>query len=220
MSDQTPMLRLADGRVVYQGGRVVNPATGFVHNPPDPRAGAIDAAPDVLAHQQVSMPPPATDARSFEVHTRRHLKDIPDTQRNSNAAVIIVGYTLFGLDDYEICQALSITDAQLTRIRESETYDVVHTAIVRSVLDAEADNVRDVFRQHARTAVHVLVDTLHNGTRGERTAAAKDFLDRGGHRPVDIVEHRHRMEGGLVIEVVKKNRDDQMPTIDMGDTDQ
>jgi hypothetical protein len=45
-------------------------------------------------------------------------------------------------------------------------------------------------------------------------AAAKDVLDRSGHRPSDVVEHRHRMDGGLVIEIVKRDGA-QMPVIDM-----
>lgn len=210
MSDDQPLLRLADGKLVYRGGRVVEPGTGFVST-----HGINDEIIDTASVSARQMPPSATDAQSYEVHTRRHLKEIPDTIRNANACALVVSYVLFGLDDFEITQALSITDEQLERIKDSETYVFIHQAVVRSVLDAETDNVRDIFRQHAKTAAHVLVDTLHNGTRGERTSAAKDFLDRSGHRPVDIVEHRHRMEGGLVIEVVKKNRDDQAPVVDM-----
>jgi hypothetical protein len=43
--------------------------------------------------------------------------------------------------------------------------------------------------------------------------AAKDVLDRAGQRPVDIIEHRHKMEGGLTIEYVDKK--DDIPTIDI-----
>jgi len=200
---EPPVLRLADGRVVMRGGRVVNLAGDGT--PIDP----VDQAPLLVPQQPLSSP------REFRAPTRRHMKDIPDTLRNANACAVVIAYTLYGLDDYELCTALNISDEQLTRIRESETYDHMHMACVGSVLEYETDNVRDVFRQHARTAASVLVDTLHNGTRGERTAAAKDFLDRSGHRPVDIVEHRHRMEGGLVIEVVKKNPAEQAPPIDM-----
>jgi hypothetical protein len=46
-------------------------------------------------------------------------------------------------------------------------------------------------------------------------SAARDILDRSGHRPADVVEHRHRMDGGLVIEVVRRDAV-SVPTIDMG----
>jgi hypothetical protein len=46
-----------------------------------------------------------------------------------------------------------------------------------------------------------------------KMTAAKDVLDRAGQRPVDIIEHRHKMEGGLTIEYVDKK--DDIPTIDI-----
>jgi hypothetical protein len=48
---------------------------------------------------------------------------------------------------------------------------------------------------------------------GTRLGVAKDVLDRAGHRPADIIEHRHKMEGGLTIEYVEKK--DDIPTIDI-----
>jgi hypothetical protein len=91
----------------------------------------------------------------------------------------------------------------------------MHESVLRSILDAETDVVRDIFKQHSRMAANVLVDSLHNGARSERMFAAKDFLDRAGHRPADIVEHRHRMDGGLTIEIIRKDKDDVAPMIDM-----
>ena len=35
--------------------------------------------------------------------------------------------------------------------------------------------------------------------------AAKDLLDRGGHRPVDIVEHVNKMDGELRIVHIRKD---------------
>jgi hypothetical protein len=88
-------------------------------------------------------------------------------------------------------------------------------SIVRSVLDAEAQSVRDLFQQQARVAGSVLIDRMHNGSRSDRLAAARDLLDRAGHRPADVVEHRHRVEGGLIIEVVRKDERENIPTIEM-----
>ena len=36
-------------------------------------------------------------------------------------------------------------------------------------------------------------------------AAAQDILDRGGHRPVDIVEHVNKMDGELRIVHITKD---------------
>lgn len=201
-SDATPNnvtpLRLANGKLVFPGGHVRT------------EGGTV-------ASNGVAMPttPDNTPPGELFIRTKRHIADIPDNIRNANACSVIISYTLFGLDDYEIGQALGITDAQLDRVRSSETYQLMFDAVCQSVLDAQSDNVRDIFQQHAKTAANVLVDALHNGSRTEKVGAAKDFLDRAGHRPVDIVEHRHRMEGGLVIEVVRKNKDEVAPVIEM-----
>ena len=49
-----------------------------------------------------------------------------------------------------------------------------------------------------------MVEALDAGSRTDRMSAARDILDRSGHRPADVVEHRHRVDGGLVIEYVKR----------------
>ena len=37
------------------------------------------------------------------------------------------------------------------------------------------------------------------------SAAAQDILDRGGHRPVDVVEHINKMDGELRIVHITKD---------------
>ena len=46
---------------------------------------------------------------------------------------------------------------------------------------------------------------MENGPVKYALDAAKDVLDRGGHRPVDIVEHINRMDGELRIVHIKKD---------------
>ena len=59
-----------------------------------------------------------------------------------------------------------------------------------------------------------MVDGLNSTNEATRLSAARDILDRGGHRPADIIEHRHKVEGGLRIEYVTKD-DNEIPTIDI-----
>lgn len=201
-----PSLRLADGRLVFSDGRVINPLD---------RASTQPVVSQPVTASVIPEGSTIIDGTTLRPATRRHLHEIPDTIRNANACALIASYTLYGLLDDDIASALQTSVDIVSSIRDSETYDIIHRAMCQTVLDAETDEVRDVFRQHARTAAHVLVDTLHNGNRAERVTAAKDFLDRAGHRPADIVEHRHRMEGGLIIEVVTKNRAHEAPIIDL-----
>ena len=184
-------LRLADGRMVYPDGRV-----GIVGEP-----------------QLVEVPTHA-EAQRIVTAARRKLSDLPEVPRTMNAVSVVLSYTLFGLDDEEIAIATGMSVDQIGRIKVSDPYTQMHEAIVRTVLDSETNVVRELFTKNARSAAQVVVRAMEEGTRADRMAAAKDILDRSGHRPSDVVEHRHRMDGGLVIEIVKRDGA-QLPLIDM-----
>jgi len=131
-----------------------------------------------------------------------------------NAVGAVLSYTLFGLDDEEIAIATKLTVEQVGRIKMGDAYTHMHEQIVRTVLDSETDVVRELLAKNAKRAASTMVEALDAGNRADRMAAAKDILDRSGHRPADVVEHRHRVDGGLVIEYVRRDGD-KVPTIDM-----
>ena len=186
-------LRLADGRLVYPEGET---STG-----PEPNSVAVEI-------------PSADDAVRIVTAARRKLSELPEVPRTMNAVSVILSYSLFGLDDEEIAIATGLTVEQIGRIKLGDAYTQMHDAVIRTVLESETNVVRELFVKKARDAAQVVVRAMQEGSRADRLAAAKDILDRSGHRPSDVVEHRHRMDGGLVIEIVKRDGA-QVPTIDM-----
>ena len=186
-------LRLADGSLVFPGGRVE-------------RTGAGEQFVEI---------PTNREAQRVIVAARRKVSDLPEVPKTMNAIGAVLSYSLFGLDDEEIAIATGFTVAQIGRIKVSDPYTQMHDAVVRTVLDSETDVVRELLTKNAKAAATVMVDALQSGARSDRMAAAKDILDRSGHRPADVVEHRHRVDGGFVIEYVKREERD-IPTIDMG----
>lgn len=186
-------LRLADGRLVYPDGRV------------DYVDGPVDGLVEVPTH---------AEAQRIVTAARRKLSELPEVPRTMNAVSVVLAYSLFGLDDEEIAIATGLSVEQIGRIKVGDPYTQMHDAVVRTVLDSETNVVRELFVKNARNAAQVVVRAMEEGTRSDRMAAAKDILDRSGHRPSDVVEHRHRMDGGLVIEIVKRDGA-QMPVIDM-----
>jgi hypothetical protein len=158
--------------------------------------------------------PTHEEAQRIVTAARRKLSELPEVPRTMNAIGVILSYTLFGLDDEEIAIATGLSAEQIGRIKVGDPYTQMHDAIVRTVLDSETTVVRDLFTKNARNAAQVVVQAMAEGTRADRIAAAKDILDRSGHRPSDVVEHRHRMDGGLVIEIVKRDGA-TLPVIDM-----
>jgi hypothetical protein len=186
-------LRLADGRVVYPEGEI---STG-----PGPISGGVEV-------------PSGPEAQRIVTAARRKLSELPEVPQTMNAVSVILSYTLFGLDDEEIAIATKLTVGQISRIKQGDAYTQMHDAVVRSVLDSETNVVRELFVKKAKQAAEVVVRAMEEGTRADRMAAARDILDRSGHRPSDVVEHRHRMDGGLVIEIVRRDGV-VVPTIEM-----
>lgn len=184
-------LVLADGSVVHPDGRVEKPGA--------PRLVEV---------------PTNREAQQLVVQTRRRLADLPDVPRTMNAIGVVLSYTLFGLDNHEIALATGLTEQQVGNIKMLDAFDTMKNDVVTGILHAETDNVRDVFTQHARKAASSVVALLESGREDVRMKAASDILDRGGFRPADVVEHKHKLEGGLTIEIVRK-RDDVAPVIDI-----
>jgi hypothetical protein len=190
-------LRLADGSLVYPGGRVAT-------------AGDSSASPPV-GFVEI---PTHREAQRVIAGTRRKLADLPEVPKTMNAVGAILAYTLFGMDDEEIAIATKLTIEQIGRLKVGDAYSQMHEAIVRTIVDSETDVVRDMLAKNARNAAATMVEALQAGNRSDRMAAARDILDRSGHRPADIIEHRHRVDGGLVIEYIKRGSE-EVPMIDM-----
>lgn len=187
-------LRLADGRIVRPDGSVGDENDA-------PRSTLVEI-------------PSGPEAQRIVTAARRKLSELPEVPRTMNAISVVLSYTLFGLDDEEIAIATGLSVDQIGRIKVGDPYTQMHEAVVRTVLDSETNVVRELFIKNARNAAQVVVRAMEEGTRSDRMAAARDVLDRSGHRPADVVEHRHRMDGGLVIEIVRRDAA-QMPVIEM-----
>ena len=187
-------LKLADGSLVYPGGRIVG----------------ADTLPEPVRFVEI---PTHREAQHVITATRRKLSDLPEVPKTMNAVSVVLSYTMFGLDDEEIAIATGLTTDQVGRLKVSEPFSQMHDAVVRNIMESETDVVRDLLAKNARSAAAAMVEALQAGNRSDRMAAARDILDRSGHRPADVVEHRHRVDGGLVIEYVK--RDAGGPVIDI-----
>lgn len=198
MTDEVP-LKLHDGTLVYKDGRVVRPETNVVP----------------MQRPQIIEVPTHREAQQLVVRTRAKLSDLPDVPRAMNPIGVVLSYTLFGLADEEIAFATNLTTKQVGNIKMSDAFTAMHDKVVGNIIASEADDVRSLFVKHSRDAAMGMVNLMTVGKASDRRAAIADVLDRAGLRPADVHEHRHSLDGGLTIEVVRK---DVAPTIniDMG----
>lgn len=158
--------------------------------------------------------PRASEAQAAVARARRAVSELPVPGAQMNALSLVLFYSMWGLGDQDIALQLgNVSVAQVKRIKELPEYKTLSEDILEGVLSHEAGNIRTIINSHAEGAVRKIIDTMEEeGALG--FAAAKDILDRAGHRPSDVVEHKHKMEGGLRIEFVQKSSKDEIPALE------
>lgn len=168
--------------------------------------------------------PTHDEARRAVINVRKRVSDLPEAPEKMNIIAVVAAYYMFGLNEYETAMALGCTEQQVQRIKMTEAFSTLVETMSRNIVEADSDDVRTMIVAHSRDAVRTVVSTMGSENEQVALAAAKDILDRAGHRPADVVEHRHKVEGGLTIEYVRKGEKDDIPTLDLtaehiGDSD-
>lgn len=150
------------------------------------------------------------------VAARKRIADLPLPPEQMNTLSLVMAYSVFGLSDKDIGNVLSLSQDQIHNIKMNNAYNELQQNLVQSIIHSDTTEVRDLFVLNSKTSAQLFVDTVNDTEMGigTRLSAANNILDRAGHRPADIVEHRHKVEGGLRIEYVKKEEQD-IPTIDV-----
>jgi len=169
-----------------------------------------------LVSDEVFVKVPNTQELKREiVASRMRVSDLPVPPKQMNTLSVILSYSLQGINDFDIANIISVDIDKLHTIKKSDPYKELQSTIIKNITESDLSDVRGMFVQKSRNAAQVMFDVIDDADIGVGTkmVAAKDILDRAGQRPVDVVEHRHKMEGGLVIEYVEKK--DDLPTIDI-----
>lgn len=180
----------------------------------------IDTSTGRPAKKSVAPPgfvaiPTHTEARKEVVRVRKKLADLPDVPEKMNVIGAIAAYHMFGLGDHEIAHAIGCNEQQVGRIRLTEAFGSLIESMTSNIVQTQQEDVRALIQSHADKAARKIVETIDVEDEQLAFLASKDVLDRTGHRPADIVEHRHRVEGGLTIEYIRRSSDDDVPTIEL-----
>jgi len=168
----------------------------------DPRSGAYVEVPN------------ARDAQRQVVATRRRLADLPDVPERMNTLSVVLTYELFGLFPNDIAIATGLTLDQVAAIMMLDAYLDLRASVVDGIVEKDAETVRDVFMQKSLRSASRIVELAESNRPDIALAASREVLDRGGHTVKQIVEHHHKMEGGLKIEIIKRDNTQEVPTID------
>lgn len=194
-------LALASEPLQLADGRMIDPATGKLLK-------------EKKTHSFVEVPS-GSEAQEIVAKSRKSVADLPVAPQQMNGLSLVCFYTMWGLSTQDIAVQLGCTLDQIKTIKKLPEYLKLHQDIFKTIMETEANDVRGFFQQRAKDAAVTIADMMEEGGALGLTAA-KDVLDRAGHRPVDVVEHHHRMENSLVIEYIKKDSDETkiIPAID------
>ncbi len=190
------MLPTGTEPLVLADGTLINPENGTV-----------------VPNEVLVEVPNTADIKREIVASRKRISDLPVPPNQMNTISVILSYSLFGITDEDISLVLSIPLDQIQTIKSSDAFSSLQEAFVKNIVEQDLSDVRGMFVQKSRRAADTMFNLLESESEATRGSAAKDILDRAGQRPVDVVEHRHKMEGGLIIEYVEKK--DDVPTIDI-----
>jgi len=149
---------------------------------------------------------------------RRGLIDLPaDSKAVTTAGIVWLYYTL-GINDAEIAEATGLKLSQVDMIKGLQLFGQLDVLIRDNLAALTADNVQKRIDAMSGKALDGLEDLLEDEETRPATRARvlMNMLDRGGFSPKQVMEHRHSLEGGLVIRHIREiAQPKQMPSIDV-----
>lgn len=192
------LLRLADGTLIDPLTRV--PVTGS-------QSLGVDEEPSSLSSTPVSITP----------DVRRSLLDLTLSHQQMAFVNNVLVYTLWGLPDDEIATVCGCSAVDVQIVRDLKEYGEMHDGLMDGIRRAYIATAHGIIASAADTAAGIVVNALRSKSPRMQMEAAKDVLDRSGHRPADHQSLNLKIgdEDSLVIRVVRESEKPRIPTIDL-----
>jgi len=208
MSDEQSvrMIRLADGTLI-------DPLT---RTPVPMREDRVDddGAGGSLDREDVPTSPSA-----IVPLTRRSLLDLTLNPQQMAVVNNVLVYTLWGLPDDEIAVQCNCTVPDVLTVRDLHEYRTMHDALVAGLRASYSGSAHGVISENAVAAAQVVVSNLRSASKRMQFEAARDILDRLGHRPADhasiSIALGRDSEDALVIRVVRESDKPHIPGINI-----
>ena len=143
------------------------------------------------------------------------LSDLPASPRQMNGVAALIVYRLLGMPESDIAEALGTDIEKIKAIAASPLFTDLYSKVSNQVMDLNSESIRVRFAAMSRDALNKVYEIMSDSDDKNALKAAQDILDRAGHRPADIIMHRHQVEGGLKIEYISRKIDTQLPVIEL-----
>jgi hypothetical protein len=190
----TALARVGDPLITATGGKI------------DPEGYA--------SGRPVKSEPPAMvlDAETFRPLKKRTLRELPAEVSLINGVGAIFMYTLLGVGDREIADALKTTVVQIEEVRRHTAYKECFDIIVAEFINKNSDLLAARVAAYSHSALDVVGSIAMNGKKEEtKLRASIDLLDRAGVKPKDVEARNNASKSNeLRIVVVKGNQGDDL----------
>jgi hypothetical protein len=162
------------------------------------------SVPRMFSRVQV---PTATEAQRLVTKTRRKLADLPALPKQLNSYSAVLVYTASGLSDTEIAVATGFTEEQINTLRQHEGYRTLEQMVLKAAREEAQSAVKSILVQGEQKAAERVVELVESEDEKIALAAAKDLLDRGGHKAKEEIDVRVDMMNTFRIEVVDRRNE-------------
>lgn len=144
---------------------------------------------------------------TFRPQKRRGVKELPSTINMMNGIAAVFMYTLYGLTDREIADALHITPDDVLEVRKHPAYTESFEVIYQEFLSANSDLLTSRIAAASHSAFGQVV-ALSQGAENElvQLKASTDILDRSGARPQDTASRKAVGQNDLRIVIIDNER--------------
>lgn len=156
----------------------------------------------------------AVESADYNAAVKRTLADVTVDTNKMNVIILVVAYTLWGLNSFAVSRLINASVEQVEALQSSDLYMKTLKEMQEAVRYNDAATVHGYLSSKAISAAKVVAGSLVSPSADIRLAAAKDLLDRSGFRPADRVEHVHMFEDELRIRYMRDEGDIPTITID------
>lgn len=158
------------------------------------RPGDPYVAPDrtIVPPEPISRTPAVdvdtrVDPKNFKPNARRTLKDLPADVRMINACSCIFMYTLMGIGDRQISEALKISITQVQQIRDHSAYAECFNLVVGEFVNANSDHIQARLAAYSHGAVSQIAKIAFTGEKeNNQLKASNDLLTYAGFNKKDL----------------------------------
>ncbi len=145
--------------------------------------------------------------------TRRKFAEYNATPKELATYSALLVFTAIGIPDNDIAAALKTTITQLARLRAHPTYAELEEGVLIAARESDNTGVMKDLGMAERAAAATVVELMQCPDPKIAFAAAKDVLDRRGHKVAEKIDIRANMLNTFRIELV--DRRGSAPVIDM-----